>query len=88
MSGWPTRQPPTRTNNTAIAASTWLLQNSGEVLLATDCETQWGADNPRPAEIHLQGTRPIIKYVEFKSSDGCEMYEASLKLSPAIEIEK
>ena len=66
----------------------WLLQRSGEVLLATDCETQWGADNPGPAEVHLLGTRLIVKYVEFKSSEGCEIYEASMNLSPAIKIEK
>ena len=25
---------------------------------------------------------------EFQSADGCELYEASLKVSPVIEIEK
>lgn len=66
----------------------WLLQPSGEVLLATDCATQWGADNPGPAELRLDGARLTVRYVEFQSSDGCELYEASLKVSPVIEIEK
>jgi hypothetical protein len=65
----------------------WLVRPEKSVLLARDCERQWGADNPGPADTHVDGTRLSVKYVEFQSSDNCEIYEATLQLSP-LAIEK
>ena len=65
----------------------WLVRPQKSVLLARDCERQWGADNPGPAETHVDGTRLSVKYVEFQSSDGCEVYEATVQLFP-LAIEK
>jgi hypothetical protein len=64
----------------------WLLR-AGEAgarpaaLLARDCEVQWGADNPGPAELHLERDRASLRYVEFESSDNCETYEATVLLA-------
>lgn len=65
----------------------WLLQSQKTLLLARDCERQWGADNPGPAETRIEGTRFFVKYAEFQSSDGCEVCEATVQLSP-LSIEK
>jgi hypothetical protein len=65
----------------------WLLGPGREILLANDCESQWGADNPGPATTSLDGTRFRVSYVEFQSSDGCETVDATVRLSP-LAIEK
>ena len=71
----------------------WILRageagNAGEAgkkrraaLLARDCEVQWGADNPGPAELHLDRDRASLRYLEFESSDNCETYEATVLLA-------
>ncbi len=49
--------------------------------MAVDCETQWGADNPGPAQVKLQGPQLEVHYVEFQSSDRCESYAATVSLT-------
>jgi hypothetical protein len=61
----------------------WVLRPSGNVLLATDCEVQWGADNPGPARVTVRGTLVDVVYVELQSSDRCERYAATVSLDPA-----
>ena len=59
----------------------WVSRPGGSTLVAVDCETQWGADNPGPAEVKLQGAQLDVRYVEFQSSDRCESYAATVSLS-------
>lgn len=66
----------------------WLSRPSGDILVAVDCEAQWGADNPGPAAVKLQGTQIEVRYVEFQSSDRCESYAAKVSISgekPVVE---
>jgi hypothetical protein len=62
----------------------WLLRPEGPALLATDCEEQWGADNPGPAVIQVSAREARFKYVEFQSSDGCETVDATVQLDPLV----
>jgi hypothetical protein len=68
----------------------WLARASGDALLAADCEVQWGADNPGPAQIKVEGTRLAVRYVEFQANDRCEIYEATVELraGPRVETER
>ena len=67
----------------------WLERPAGDVLLAADCAEQWGADNPGPAETRLAGSKFVVKYVEFQSSDDCEIFTATVQLSPlAVEAQQ
>jgi len=59
----------------------WVSRSNGSTLVAADCETQWGADNPGPAEVKLQGAQLDVRYVEFQSSDRCESYAATVSLT-------
>jgi len=59
----------------------WVSRPGGSTLVAADCETQWGADNPGPAEVKLQGAQLDVRYVELQSSDRCESYAATVSLS-------
>ena len=60
----------------------WLLTPTAASLLATDCETQWGADNPGPALTELKGRELRVTYTELQSSDACETVDATLSLAP------
>lgn len=60
----------------------WAVRPSGNVLLATDCEVQWGADNAGPATVTVRGTEVDVLYVEMQSSDRCERYAATISLEP------
>jgi hypothetical protein len=53
------------------------------LLLAADCEAQWGADSTGPAELTLQGTKLSVSYVEFQSDDRCETLYAVIDLETA-----
>jgi hypothetical protein len=64
----------------------WLSRPSGDVLLAVDCDAQWGADNTGPASLSLRGSLATFRYVEFLANDGCEIVEATLRL-PQARIE-
>lgn len=65
----------------------WLVRPEGPVLLAADCEAQWGADDPGPATTSIEGDHLDINYVEFQSSDGCEMVDARIRLLP-LRVER
>jgi len=54
----------------------WLSRSSGDILVAADCEAQWGADNPGPAMVKVDGKKLRVSYTELQSSDGCEVYAA------------
>lgn len=56
----------------------WLSRPSGDLLVAVDCERQWGAGNAGPATIKVQGKRLLVSYTELQSSDRCEAYSASV----------
>jgi hypothetical protein len=58
----------------------WLSRPTGELLLAVDCEEQWGADNAGPASLTVAGTLATFHYVEFLSNDACEIVDASVRL--------
>ncbi len=59
----------------------WVSRPAGDILVAADCEVQWGADNPGPVTVQLRGTELDVRYVEFQSSDGCESYGATVSLA-------
>jgi len=58
----------------------WLAQSDGALLLAADCESQWGAENAGPATITVSGTLASFHYVEFLADDACEIVDATLRL--------
>lgn len=58
----------------------WLSRPAGDLLLALDCEAQWGADNAGPASLTVLGTLATFHYVEFLSNDACEIVDAALQL--------
>jgi hypothetical protein len=58
----------------------WLSRPAGDLLLAVDCEAQWGADNAGPASLTVSGTLATFHYVEFLSDDACEIVDASVRL--------
>ena len=58
----------------------WLSRPAGDLLLAVDCEAQWGADNAGPASLTVLGTLATFHYVEFLSNDACEIVDAALRL--------
>ena len=57
----------------------WLSRPTGDILVAVDCERQWGADNAGPATITVRGKRLEISYVEMQSGDRCESYSATIE---------
>lgn len=61
----------------------WLQRPSGNLLLAADCEAQWGADSTGPAEVTLEGTKLSVSYVEYQSGDRCETLHAVIDLQTA-----
>jgi hypothetical protein len=61
----------------------WLARATGNLLLSADCEAQWGADNPGPAQVSLVEGRLNVRYVEFQANDNCELVEGSINLSSA-----
>lgn len=61
----------------------WLQRPSGNLLLAADCEAQWGADSTGPAEVTLEGTKLSVSYVEYQSDDRCETLHAVIDLQTA-----
>ncbi len=54
----------------------WLSRPTGDLLVAVDCQVQWGADNAGPATIKVAGKKLHISYTELQSSDNCESYSA------------
>ena len=56
----------------------WLSGASGDLLIAADCDVQWGADNTGPAEVRMNGSRIEIRYIEYQSNDRCESYTATV----------
>jgi hypothetical protein len=58
----------------------WLTRPAADLLLAADCEEQWGADNAGPAEMTVSGAVAKFHYVEFLADDGCEIVDAALQL--------
>jgi hypothetical protein len=64
----------------------WLSRPAGDVLLAVDCEAQWGADNAGPALLSVTGNLATFRYVEFLANDACELVEATVRL-PEARIE-
>jgi hypothetical protein len=58
----------------------WLTRPAGDLLLAVDCETQWGAENAGPASLRLAEDRATFHYVEFLANDACELVDATLRL--------
>lgn len=58
----------------------WLSRPAGDLLLAVDCEAQWGAENAGPASITVSGTLATFHYVEFLANDACEIVDAVLRL--------
>lgn len=54
----------------------WLIDGSKRRLIAIDCEKQWGADNPGPADTSVAGEKMVIRYVEYGANDTCATYEA------------
>jgi hypothetical protein len=56
----------------------WLIDGSKPRLIAVDCEQQWGADNPGPADTSIAGEKMAIRYVEYGSNDTCATYEGSV----------
>jgi hypothetical protein len=60
----------------------WLVDTARErpALLAADCDKQPAADELAPAETTVKGGKFILRYVEFQSSDHCEMLQATVLL--------
>ena len=58
----------------------WLARPAGDLLLAADCEAQWGAENAGPASLSVAGNLATFRYVEFLADDACEIVEATLRL--------
>jgi hypothetical protein len=58
----------------------WLSRPAGELLLALDCEEQWGADNAGPASLRVTDNLATFHYVEFLADDACETVDASIRL--------
>jgi hypothetical protein len=59
----------------------WLAHDAGNVLIAADCTSQFGADTQGPADVRLAGTQLTIRYVEFQEDDHCEVVQATVDLS-------
>jgi hypothetical protein len=58
----------------------WLSRPAGDLLLAVDCEAQWGAENTGPASLTVAGNLAKFRYVEFLANDACEIVDAALRL--------
>jgi hypothetical protein len=58
----------------------WLSRAGGDLLLAMDCEEQWGAESAGPASISVSGTLATFHCVEFLADDACEIVDAALRL--------
>ena len=58
----------------------WLSRPEGDLLLAADCESQWGAENAGPATVAVSGTIVTFHYVELLADDVCEIVVAALRL--------
>jgi hypothetical protein len=65
----------------------WLVRDAGNILIAADCTSQFGADTQGPAEIRLAGTQLAVRYVEFQEDDRCEVVEATVDLS-SVQVER
>jgi hypothetical protein len=65
----------------------WLVRAAGNLLLSADCEVQWGADNPGPAQVELAEGRLIAHYIEYRASDNCEVVDATINLS-SVSVER
>ena len=59
----------------------WLSRPGGDVLIARDCEVQWGADSPGPLTLVVRDDLLDVRYVEYQSSDRCEVFRATVSLS-------
>lgn len=60
----------------------WLTGVNDPVLLAADCEEQWGADEAGPADTQIVGSRLQVRYVEFQADDSCVVVDAEVDLKP------
>jgi hypothetical protein len=49
----------------------WLVTSSTPRLIAADCEEQWGADNPGPADTSVSGNKMTVRYIEYGANDTC-----------------
>lgn len=61
----------------------WLVREAGPLLLAADCEKQWGADSQGPATTRVKGSTFVLRYVEYQADDRCEIFEAEVDLTTA-----
>ena len=59
----------------------WLVAALSHRLIAVDCEAQWGADNPGPADTSVTGDKMALRYTEFGASDTCQIYDAIVDLA-------
>jgi len=59
----------------------WLIGPPGPLLLAADCEAQWGPDCAAPADTRLDGEQLVVSYEERAASDVCETLKATLSLT-------
>jgi hypothetical protein len=59
----------------------WLLGPPRALLLAADCEAQWGPDCAAPADTRLDGDELVVSYAENAASDVCETLQATLSLT-------
>jgi hypothetical protein len=65
----------------------WLAHDARNVLMVTDCRSQFGADTQGPADVQLAGTQLAVRYVEFQEDDRCEVIDATINLS-SIQVER
>lgn len=65
----------------------WFVDRTRQVLLATDCEEQWGAENAGPAETTVDGGIFWVNYLEHLSNDDCEVLSAGIAL-PSVRVIK
>jgi len=66
----------------------WFVNGTRQVLLAADCEEQWGVDNPGPADTTMHGRLFRVAYLEHLSNDDCEVLSAEIDLTSARVIRK
>jgi hypothetical protein len=57
----------------------WMSRPAGNLLLAVDCEEQWGAENTGPATITASGTLATFHYVEFLANDALRLPQGRLE---------
>jgi hypothetical protein len=56
------------------------VKGGRQLLLATDCEEQWGAENAGPADTAIVGHTFRVSYLEHLSNDDCEVLLAEVEL--------